>query len=409
MHKQPTQTGPQELITEPAGPISPGARIQSIDILRGFALFGILLVNMMSFAYPGFLYPALQSPNLSAVDRAVEWAIRVFTQASFYTIFSFLFGLGFALQMRRLQERGGLHTYIRRLLILLVFGVLHSIFIWTGDILHTYALVGFLLIPFRNTRGRWLLLWGIMGILAATYLFWSALNIADRLELPRETRAEVIRTYSEGTYLEITETRLTESINRFFNTLYGLPRFLALFMLGLWVGRRRIIERAGQHLHLLRWGVVLGLIVGFAGKGPYGYDLLTGAFERDTARLFRSLAYNVSGPAMGVAYVGIMLLILQSQIWQDILAPLAAVGRMALTNYLLQSIICTTLFYGYGLGLYGQVGTLWTTVLTLVIFGLQIPASVLWLRHYRFGPMEWLWRTLTYGRAERQKRHPASS
>jgi uncharacterized protein len=403
MQEHAGQADPPEPHSGATGPTSVSARIQSIDILRGFALFGILLVNMMSFAYPGFLYPALQSPNLSGADRAVEWTVRVFTQASFYTIFSFLFGLGFALQMRRLQERGGLPIYARRLLILLAFGLLHSIFIWTGDILHTYALVGFLLIPFRDTRGRWLLLWGLAGILLATYLYWSALNIAGMLELPRETRAEIVRTYSEGSYLEVTQTRWAESLNRFFNTLYGLPRFLALFMLGLYIGRRRIIERAHLHLGLLRWVAVLGLIIGLAGKGPYGYDLLTGAFTPDTARFFRSLAFNVSGPAMGIAYVAILLLLLQSRVGQALLAPLAAVGRMALTNYLLQSIICTTLFYGYGLGLYAQVGTLWTTVLACIIFGLQVPLSLVWLRHYRYGPMEWLWRTLTYGQVPLQR------
>ncbi len=382
---------PHELIeASHPRPTAPGRRLVSIDILRGFALFGVLLVNMLLFAYPGFLYPPLLAPGLSALDRAAEWFIRVFAQASFYTIFAFLFGLGFALQMRRLKERGGAVVYLRRLFVLFAFGALHSILLWTGDILMTYALVGFFLLFFGEVRGRWLFAWGLLGLGLSLWLFWSPVDFTQMFDLPTESRAEMIRSYGEGSYLEVTETRVIDTVNRFFGTLYGLPRFLAIFMLGLWVGRSRLIENAASHLALFRWAIALGLIVGLAGKVPWAYDLLTGNLGDELSRIVRALALNISGPAIGVVYLSTLLIILQKPLWQRRLTFLAPVGRMALTNYLMQSAICTTIFYGYGFGLYGQVGPALSIPLAVLIFGLQIPLSAWWLKHFRHGPMEWL-------------------
>jgi uncharacterized protein len=380
-------------------PVAPPERIISLDVLRGVALFGILLVNMLTFSYPFQYVEPLSWPG--ALDQAAEWFIRVFAQASFYTMFSFLFGLGFALQLQRATSRGGdaVPVFRRRLFILLGIGFLHAILIWTGDILVAYALTGLFLMVFRNHSGRGLARWGVAGVLFTFLLTWFGLTIDG--SVPKAYIARVTEVYSAGTYLEVTLFRVQEFALLLVGVLFGIPQLLALFFIGLWAGRQCLLE-ALDYLFIRRvmgWALVIGLI----GKVPYAFDLLTGAFTPVLSSFFFALSFIVSGPAIGFFYMGILLLLLRSPVWQQRLSPFALAGRMALSNYLMQSLICTTLFYGYGFGLYGQVGPALGVLLTLVIFSLQVLFSRWWLSRYRYGPMEWLWRSLTYGEAQPQK------
>ncbi len=374
-------------------PVAPPERIISLDVLRGVALFGILLVNMLVFSYPFQYQGPLSWP--SALDRAAEWFIRVFAQASFYTMFSFLFGLGFALQLERASSRGGdaIPTFRRRLVILLVIGLMHALLVWTGDILVAYALTGLILVAFRNHSSPSLARWGLGGVLFTFLLAWLAL--AGDEAMPAAYVARMVEVYSSGSYLEVMVFRIEEYALLFAGVLLQLPQLLALFFVGLWAGRRRLLERPDYSF--IRKVMMGTLVIGLAGKVPYAYDLLTGAFSPVLSSFFFALSFMVSGPAIGFFYMGALLLLLRSPAWQQRLSPFAAAGRMALTNYLAQSLICTTIFYGYGFGLYGRVGPALGVFLTLVIFSLQVLFSRWWLSRYRYGPMEWLWRSLTYG------------
>ena len=180
-----------------------------------------------------------------------------------------------------------------------------------------------------------------------------------------------------------------------------------MFLLGLYAGRRRIFENIPAHLPLIRkvlwWGLGLGLVGNFVGYA-YLYLIASTLFPDPTVPSFTRvlvwLSFNIGKPALGLSYASAIILLVQRKAWKIRLGPLAAVGRMALTNYLLQTLICTTIFYGYGLGLYGKVDPTLILVLSVFIFALQILLSVWWVRRFRFGPAEWLWRTLTYGKRQ---------
>jgi uncharacterized protein len=405
-----------------AGPVLPTERLVVLDILRGFALFGILAVNMAYFSTPIYSILAGLEPWDSALDNAVTWLIRFVFESKFYMLFSFLFGLGLSIQMARAAARGTRFVpfYVRRLLILLVIGLAHALLIWIGDILTTYALLGFPLLLFRR-RGPAALLIGA-GILLAVPLLFSVLPAA-LLELSRlspEARVEIDRSvadsatfyarqaeqaqrvYATGSFAAITAQRAQDLA--FFYPIYLLfvsPTILAMFLLGLYAGKRGIFQESAAHRPLLRRVLVWGLSIGLAGNLIYATisDLSSRALPTLLSAV-AAVAGGISAPALCLGYIAAITLLVQRAGWRPRLTLLAPVGRMALSNYLLQSLVCTTLFYGYGFGLFGQVGPAPGLLLTIVIYTLQIPLSHWWLRRFQFGPVEWLWRTLSYGRPQ---------
>ena len=385
-------------------PVRSRERIEVVDILRGFSILGILLVNMLAFA--GY---AASFPEMESVNRAAVWLIKFVAQAKFYTLFSFLFGWGMAIQMERAASRDThfVLLYVRRLLALLLIGLVHAILVWDGDILVTYALLGFPLLLFRKCSDKTLLVAAIICILipvlistpgpAATLREAHARITQDYLQAMLIGRSANV--YAEGTYLEVTLHRLKSLRFGYSQFIYWATHIFGMFLLGLYAGRRRILHDIPAHLPLFRktmWG---GLIVGLAcnlvfvsvaaspSRVPSAYyDLATRG------------ARTIGGPALCLFYISAIVLLVQRKTWQERLAPLAAVGRMALSNYLFQSLVCTLIFYGYGLGLYGNLGPAITLILTIIIYRVQIGLSGWWLSRYRFGPAEWLWRSLTYGK-----------
>ncbi len=392
------------------GPVLRQERIETIDILRGMAILGILIVNMGLFSRPENL-PAHQLwPN--AVDGTVERLILFFAQEKFKALFSFLFGLGLAVQMMRAEARGArfLPLYARRLCVLFLIGVAHFLLLWDGDILHDYAQNGFLLLLFRRRSPKILLVGA--SILLAIPMFFCGLrtyySIARRVNpqlmswFSYETKAddqqaidETRRIYSSGTYAEMIEIRARElpgDVTPDIDDAY----VLAIFLLGLYAGRRRIFHDIPAHLPFIRrvqrWGLMIGVAgnVGFAVGGSF--DPSPTSVMQNVGRMCLVFA----APAMTFFYVSTIILLTQGEAWRQRLAPLAAVGRMALSNYLLQSLICTMIFYSYGLALFCKVRPSLGLLLTITIFLIQIPLSVWWLRRFQFGPIEWLWRSLTY-------------
>jgi uncharacterized protein len=215
------------------------------------------------------------------------------------------------------------------------------------------------------------------------------------------------RVYGSGGYAEIATYRAGSMPTVYATLLFQAPPILALFLLGLYAGKRGILHDPAAHTTLLRrvrfWGLSLGLLL----------SLLVVLVETQLSILSAALApllnLSLAGPILSMGYAATIMLLAQHERWRARLAPLGAAGRMALTNYLLQSLICTTIFYGYGLGLFGRIGAAAGIGLTLMIYALQIPFSVWWLRRFRFGPMEWLWRSLTYGQVQPLRQQAALS
>ncbi len=373
-------------------PAAPEERTVALDIVRGFALLGILIANLPIFSYFYSLYEPLSFPGLTPTGRAAEWVVRVFAEGSFYPLFSFLFGLGFALQLRK--GDAVIPIYRRRLLVLLGIGLTHAIFVWYGDILVSYALLGLVLIAFRKRRDRTLLVWATVGLLY-TFVFFALTGVGEtQTALPVELTTAVEHTFQAGSYLEVVTIHLGWLALNLLNIVFIGPQILAFFLFGLLVGRRGLLDNLGGYQPLFRKALLLALVLALPTAAqavalwldtPYLLYLLLGAYD-----------LSIGSPALGFAYLSGLLLLLDRSVWQRRLQPLAAVGRMALSNYLAQSLICVLIFYPYGLGLFGRLGPAWGLLLSAVIYSVQTGLSNLWLAHFRFGPAEWLWRLLTY-------------
>ncbi len=416
-------SNPIEPTTAPAtlevGPVQQQERIEVIDILRGFAVFGILLVNLMFFfnTPPTLHMTGFQWPG--PANRIVEKATEFFAMGKFYTLFSFLFGLGFSVQLMRGEARGVnvVPIYRRRLFVLFLFGLVHGLLIWFGDILSTYALVGFFLLLFRKRKQKTLIVWAIIcfSISMILPMVRSTVVQIQRSNPEKEKKAtekmkkeraewkteaeENIRIYSSGTYRDLMEQRVLDFSRNLSFAVIFCSQFLGIFLIGLYVGRRGLFQNISEELPfldtVLRWGLPIGVIgnVIWIISNEYSdflrADLLWG---------IGNSIYGIAVPALSFSYIAGIILLVQNESWRRRLAPLSYVGRMALSNYLTHSVVCTLLFYSYGFGLYGKITPVQNLLIALMIYPLQIPISKWWLSRYQFGPAEWLWRSLTYGK-----------
>jgi len=395
-------------MTQPSlQPVAPAERIVLLDVLRGFALLGILLMNIEGFAGP--LNAALTGvdPALSGANRAADALVYFFVQGKFYTLFSLLFGMGFAVMSGRaeLARRPFVPMYLRRGGGLLVIGLAHALLLWSGDILVSYALLSLLLLAFAEAPTRWLpgiavivylvasgwvLLFGLMGTLAQHDPGWQQEMARIGADWQQSVEAQR-QAYGHGSYLQATAQRVADLGESLRGLLVNGPTMLGMFLLGAWFLRSGVIAAPERHARLfaaLRWGAL-----------PLGLAAMAASYAiapwMDPARLdlTSSLAWALASLAnllMCLGYLG----------WVTRLAPalrwLAPAGRMALSNYLLQSLVCTLLFYGYGFGAFEQLSRAWQVPFALALFGVQVLASRWWLQVFRFGPVEWLWRGFTY-------------
>ncbi len=401
------------------GPVRGPERIDFLDALRGFALAGVLLANLELLSGYAFLSSAEQAalPSAAADNVAGSVLFDVFVENKFLGLFALLFGLGFSLQLDRARSRGTelLPTFRRRLGWLFAFGVAHAWLLWWGDILRFYAVWGLLLPLFAGRRPRTLLVWGLLlgvvlpaawrvGIsLAASSLSASVKDAAgDRLE------AATFAAFAEGTYLDMLRANWTYSWRSLLSATQG-PYQLAIFgrfLLGMWIGRLGLFHDIESHRVVLRRIAAWGLAVGLIGNGVFAAIPLlqeTGLLGYPRWLAWRFVVTHPGFLALTMFYAcGLALLWLREE-WRDRLELLAPVGRMALTNYLLQSACSAWLFYGFASGprLMGLFGPSALIPVWAAVFVAQAVMSHLWLRQFRYGPCEWVWRMLTYGRVER--------
>jgi uncharacterized protein len=394
-----------------ANPVEKASRIQAVDSLRGMAIGGIFIVNIMIFSGP-------QSDWSLPSDSVLSFIVEVFFNAKFYPLFSFLFGLGMSLQMLNIKRSHGEFgkLYARRLFWLFVFGALHAVFVWDGDILSTYALLGLILLALRNTQPKHLLILAVI-ILLARPLVESALMLPmDESSVMEKAMPDEGSILGSGDFSAATKYRLetwwfsgmvSEMAGFFpgdllmfvfspFIWLIGFADMLAMFMLGLAAGKENLFqnlrEKRAFWKKLFRWTFPAGLVVSLASAS---WTIISDP-ESGSSWLMNLVQQELNAltPLLTLGYVSGFLLLCPRWDWLGHLAP---VGQMALTNYLLQSLIGTTLFYGYGFGLYGKLPLTLSIFIAVVVYLLQIPFSAAWLRRFRFGPFEWLWRALTYG------------
>ena len=398
-------------------PLKQSERIVMIDVLRGLAILGILMVNMPVMYEPITQFMLGTKLDASLHQVISESFIKFFFEGKFYVLFLMLFGFGFWIFMNKAAEKGSsvIPVYLRRLFFLLLFGLAHVLLLWAGDILIFYALLGFILILFRNVSNRKIFKWAIWLTLIPTILtslmvtvFWIFSQIPEAktamdagiqqgFDNTHQLVVQASAVYSSGSFSEIVSIRIEEFKALLPGFLFFYPVVLGMFLLGVWAARKGIISDYIGNLPLIRkvfwWGLGIGIVtntiytIAFRHASmliPSGWSLLVTSM------------HTFGGVSFGLCLVSAIVLLFAKGRSASFTGLLAPVGRMALTNYLLQSIICTFLFYSYGFGLFGKIEVWQGIVLTIVIFSVQILFSRWWLNHFQFGPFEWLWRCLTY-------------
>ena len=389
-------------------PTTSRERIRSLDIVRGFALTGVFLVNFqMVIPWTGLEATA---------DGAAAWFLQYIVAGKFYRLFAFLFGVGFALQMRRFEDRGApfVRTYLRRLLVLFLMGMAHGMLLWPNDILALFAQLGVLLLLIRRVSARWLIVIGIACLFAAPANYYVSTGFVDFFTVREQVQdpppqqpigqedQETERVRSEGSYRDViawTTRYFLDWQTDLHTRLLMLREEFLMFLLGMYAGRRRLFERAAEHAPFIRRTILGTLAVGLLAIPMIGWLNAHAAHPvyGHLAITFRQVIIAIQPAALSLTYGLAVLQIVERFGLHRPLAPIANLGRMALTNYLLLSILVTTAFYNYGLGLYGRVTVLGGIVMAAVAYAGLAAVSSWWLSRHRFGPAEWVWRSLTYG------------
>lgn len=410
-------------MTHTMAPAEPGTRHELIDIVHGFALFGVMLANMVwTTQWEGISAAQRDALPTVVVDTVVHLFAEVFIDYKFYTIFTMLFGLGFALQLSRAEAKGQniVPVYVRRLGILLIFGVVHSIFIWFGDVLHMYALVGLLLILLRKWSDR-----ALIGLAAGVaivsflvpFIWWLAMAAGLREEAARDD-STLFEAMSSGSLLAIWRMNWQFSIDEYTAIGRGDPWMLWWylsvfwkFVVGMVIGRRMLLQEPQRHARFFFRLLVVALPFGVVVNVAWiflGWALDIHVARDDSAYSILSGVVDLGIFSLSMSYICILALLFVGARTRVLVMPLAPLGRMALSNYLMQSVTLVVLFYGVGFGLIGKVGAAVCLVICVLQYAVQIVISWLWLKRYRFGPMEWVWRSLTYGRMQ-PMRHESRS
>ncbi|MCP5111681.1 MAG: DUF418 domain-containing protein, partial [bacterium] len=319
-----------------------------------------------------------------------------------------------AVQLERAGERFT-GIYVRRLATLMIFGAAHAALIWWGDILLSYALMGFLLLSFREKPldgvMQWaMILYWIPVLLLVGFFVLAMTGSQSAPEMPDATAEGIqatIEVYTGGSFAEMAAQRFQDWTEFNAGFPFFLPRVLGFFLFGVWVWRKGILQNVDEHLPLIRRVWIWSLPLGLAGNLYYvmvNEIWRPNPMEPTLLNLSWWTAASIGIPALSLFYACSVVLLFRGGWGRRLLTPFAAVGRMALTNDLMQSILCTTVFYGFGLALFGKVSPLAGLLLALGIYAAQVAISNLWVRMFRFGPAEWLWRSITYGRPQPVRR-----
>jgi uncharacterized protein len=440
----PTMLDSEPIVTEKPvpgpEPVTGSERVAVVDVLRGFALLGILAMNIVAFGWPEVAYGnPTQGGGFNGLDRGIWVFNHLFFEMKMMTLFSMLFGAGLVLMGERSDRRAASlrGVYYRRCLWLLVIGLIHSYLIWSGDILVLYAECGLVIYLFRRSRPRTLIPVGIVFlcaiapiVLGAGAAFSFLERTAKKAEAAEKANTQPTR-FQAWIYYDVWKPKILPKIDP--NSAKNKEAFEKSIQThrGGYVGI--VKDRAKE----LLFGQTLGFILGgfwlaagrmLIGMGLMKLDVFSGRRSRRCYLWLALLGYGLGMPMVAydaymlvqtnfgfrfnlhggvflnyfgsvlvaLGHVGALILIYKAGLIKWLTVRLAAVGRMALTNYLTHSIVCTTLFYGYGFGLFGHVNRTGLAAIVMAIWIFQLLISPIWLERFRFGPAEWLWRSLTY-------------
>lgn len=384
-----------------------------LDSLRGLALFGICLANFPEFSLYTFQNSSVTSAMPTAgVDTILKYLQYVFIDGKFYTLFSLLFGIGFSIILNNAAEKGrnGLKIFYRRMAILFLIGLCHLIFLWAGDILILYAFLGFLLPLFRNISNKALLIWSAvlltlpiaidacveifdlnlaMPVIQATQFYHNKFGITEA-NFP-------VWLAQKQDYIDILRFNIAGSFIRMQEFIEGNRAFkvLGLFLLGLYIGRKRIYVNLEENKSLLKKIRSYGFVIGISTTLLYAWSAMNGHIWGLAAHTAMN---TISVLPLSLAYITTICLWYLNHKENLLFKILSAPGRMALTNYIMQSVFGIIIFYGIGFGFGATVGLVYVELIASCVFLFQVLYSYLWLHMLQFGPLEWVWRMLTYGK-----------
>jgi uncharacterized protein len=404
-------------MSEQVAPVATSERIYTLDVIRGFALLGILIMNM-----PGFntsFFAGVDGSHLFPQwwDRSAETVRDVLFAGKFNSMFSMLFAIGFTIQLERLEAKNPQHAkaiYLRRIFWLFVLGLIHTCVFWTGDVLHIYALLGLVLLALRRVPDK--MLWTLFvlclvyPVIRGIYRLYTTTpeDIAEFIALSKQWEASNNAAYGSGSFFEAALEHTRETLLVYTHPLM-LPQYLGFYVLlfltmliGLYLGRHHFFQNSQAYLPLVRrvqwWALGIGLVTG-AFFGYWDATVENPAVPTPIGIAAR-IAFAVCRVCIMAFYVATIVRAVHSVRWKPRLSWMAVTGRMPLTNYLMQTLMATFIFYGWGLGFWGEVGPALSLVLALAMFfAVQVPLSHWWLRRFETGPLEVLWRKLSYGRA----------
>jgi uncharacterized protein len=386
----------QAPILNAPGALAPEERLAAIDTLRGIALLGVLMINLIKEFRVSLFAQFTGVDAGSGSDRLLNSIVSDVFEMKAFALFSLLFGIGLAIQYERLARRGRPgYWLLRRLLVLLGFGLIHLLLIWNGDILTEYAVAGLLVLPLLHVGNRTLLLLAL-GLLAF-YVVMPVLHLP--IYWPDETTLRALvesanSTYAHGSFAQIVrfsigELRIVIPLHE-----YVFPRTLGLFLLGVYLWRTGVPQDLRRYRRSLAIFGVLTVAIGLALTLAIAADVFSGIAPLGDCLSILAPILQALGYA---ALIGWALVIPSLAGFFKLFAPL---GRMAFTNYILQSLIFGWIFFGYGLGQFGQMRVSSAFLLGIAVYIAQMIGSTLWLRQFRFGPLEWLWRSLMYGQSQ---------
>ncbi|NDD78569.1 MAG: DUF418 domain-containing protein [Actinobacteria bacterium] len=386
-------------------------RIQVLDVLRGFALAGILIINAMSILAVNGSTPAF-TVEIPVADRTLQDLILFFIESKFFTLFSLLFGIGFAIQIQSAEKQGNafLPRISRRMAGLLIFGLLHVLLLWDGDILVIYAITGTLLILFRKTTfsriRKWVIsLLAVPGALVLAILVYTLIVrlSASGAETFAKSDASLAKEFANtDTTQKLLQSGFIEGIAERIHTYLELspllfsriPTVLAMFLIGLYLGRSNFIRQLPEKIEILKKVCIWGLTVGFS----LMFLIVAGTkFLPAVSALIAIIEDQyLAGPILCLGYASAITLAFLKNPTRKIYGFFSKVGRMALTNYLTQSLVLTFLAYGWGLGLALKLNGFQVLGISVLLYLAQVILSGLWLSKFKYGPFEWIWRCITY-------------
>ena len=379
-------------------PTALNERVVALDIMRGFSLLGIFIVNMLAFHTP-YYYINPYTWYTDLTDASTFQWIDIVLQGSVYPLFSILFGYGLMMQfMKTIERRTSFTTLaVKRLTVLLLIGILHAFLIWSGDILISYAISGFIAIWLFRLSRVWLL------SIALTLYLIPNLGLAFLMYLVdvmgegyyagvQEIEASIV-SFGSGSWTDIFIQRAADwsyaNLESGSLVLIGIT-ILPYMLIGASAAKGNLIERTSEKK--VFWFVLTIVALGIG----YSIKVLPFLFEANFYYMFVQDIFG--GPLVAIGYAGLITLLCQLASFKKLLKPVAKVGRMSMTTYLSQSIIATTIFYSYGFGLYGKIDVLTGTWLAVGIFIIQLIFAEIWFTKYKQGPVEAMWKRLTYGK-----------